>query len=89
MRKKLAIGLPFEGNDATRHGDKYEPVAIEKYENLKGVKVIDFSIIPPIDPSEDWLAASPDGITQDGVLIEVKCPFYRMPKDEVPKHYIP
>ena len=36
-----------------------------------------------------WLGASPDGITEDGLLIEIKCPLTRKIEPKVPKHYWP
>ena len=32
---------------------------------------------------------SPDGITESGKLLEIKCPMMREIKDEVPGHYLP
>lgn len=40
-------------------------------------------------PSIPWLAGSPDGITEDGILLEVKCPARRrIIPGEVPAHYM-
>ena len=36
-----------------------------------------------------WLGGSPDGITEDGLLIEIKCPLTRKIEPKVPKHYLP
>lgn len=36
----------------------------------------------------DKVSASPDGLTEDGELVEIKCPVWRMPDPTcVPKHY--
>jgi hypothetical protein len=37
--------------------------------------VLEFGLIT--HPEYPWLGASPDGITEDGVMIEIKCPFRR------------
>jgi putative phage-type endonuclease len=88
LKKKVGHEAPFTGNAATAHGNKYEDEAILKYEKLTGEKVIEFGLLESINPNQDHLAGSPDGITASGRLIEVKCPFRRKPNGEVPKHYV-
>lgn len=34
-------------------------------------------------PVYNWLGGSPDGITESGKLLEIKCPMMRAIKDEV------
>jgi len=42
-----------------------------------------------IHPEHSWLGGSPDGITTDGILLEVKCPMRRkIVMGEVPHHYL-
>ena len=51
------------------------------------VEVLSFGLI--IHPNHPWLGGSPDGITTDGVLLEVKCPLRRkIIHGEVPHHYL-
>ena len=58
---------------AIMHGKKYEPVAVEKFECMSGVKTNECGLF--VSPDHPQLAASPDRIIgQDGVL-EVKCPY--------------
>ena len=77
---------PFIGNDATRWGTHYEDIAIEKYSALRGKEVLSFGLI--IHPEHSWLGGSPDGITTDGILLEVKCPLRRkIVHGEIPDHY--
>lgn len=84
---KCGEGKPFTGNDATRWGNLYEDVAIEKYSQLRNKKVYSFGLL--IHPEYKWLGGSPDGITSDGILLEVKCPMTRkIIPGEVPHHYI-
>lgn len=73
--KKCNVGIPFTGNKYTQHGVKYEPVATYFYEMLKNAKIIEFGLIP--HPELLFLGASPDGITLDGIMLEIKCPFTR------------
>lgn len=71
MRGKLGLEeTPFTGNEATRHGEKYEDEAVQKYEKDTGTRVRLFGLLP--HPTLPYLAGSPDGITEDGILIEVK-----------------
>lgn len=57
-------------NEAMAYGILMEEVAKEKYEMEQMVKVKPAGIY--IDDTE-WLAASPDGFVEDG-LLEIKCP---------------
>ena len=77
----------FHGNAATKHGEKYEDEARELYENMYDEKVHELGIIP--HPSIDFLAGSPDGVTESGRLIEIKCPLARKIDSSVPEHYMP
>ena len=48
--------------------------------------IFDFGLC--VHPEIGWLAGSPDGITEDGILLEVKCPATRtIVSGEVPLHY--
>ena len=78
----------FTGNVATRHGERYEDEAVAKYKELRRVDVLHFGMLPFYE-QEDWLGGSPDGVSVDGCLIEVKCPWKRKPNGTVPGHYIP
>lgn len=85
--KKCGIAVPFVGNEATRHGQKYEDEAIEHYCKLYNKRNYSFGLIP--HPTISWLGGSPDDITHDGIVIEVKCPLRRKIKmGEIPAHYI-
>jgi hypothetical protein len=79
---------------ATQHGKDNEDLAIDKFERMYGTHVLQFSLIP--HDTKDWLAVSPDGITPDGVMVEVKCPYSRAIKPAeayapfgCPKYYYP
>jgi len=103
--KKCNFSAPFVGNIATRHGEKYEDEAIEKYCKVMGMVNVEFGLISYKDvPREDhrseldFLAGSPDGIAlelnyteeSEPIMIEVKCPFRRKPiQGKCPKHYMP
>lgn len=85
--KCAANPKPFVGNSATKWGTYYEDTAIEKYSQIKGKEVLSFGLL--IHPEYPWLGGSPDGITTDGILLEVKCPLKRkIVMGEVPHHYL-
>jgi putative phage-type endonuclease len=85
-------GLPDEQTpfDASipplKWGVMFEPVANEVYRALNGgVVVHEFGLLRhPVLP---FIGASPDGITEDGVMLEIKCPWRRKINGEVPLQY--
>ena len=84
---KCGIKRPFLSNDATRHGQKYEDEAIAHYCERYNKKNISFGLLP--HPTIPFLAGSPDDITYDGIVIEVKCPLRRkIVMGEIPHHYL-
>lgn len=58
-------------NIATRHGTAHEDGAIVDFQMETGIGVKPVGFLP----YEDWLGASPDGLTDDGGVLEVKVPF--------------
>ena len=77
----------FKGNAATEHGNKYEDVARDIYCEKYGEVSHEIGLHP--HPVHSWLGGSPDGITESGKLIEIKCPLMRKITSEVPAHYMP
>lgn len=55
------------------HGNKYERVAIEWYEKKYKVKVKKCGLFVHTD--FPYLGASPDGLLNEDIIIEVKCPY--------------
>jgi putative phage-type endonuclease len=84
--KKCDRGVPFTGNVYTQWGQKYEPVANRIYELRQGVKVHEFGVLR--HPKYYFLGASPDGITPDGIMLEIKCPPLRVIDGKVPVGYM-
>jgi putative phage-type endonuclease len=78
MRVKCGVESSGEGSVYTEWGVTYEPVVKELYQHFNGVVVHEFGMIP--HPKFDWLGASPDGVTSSGRMIEIKCPYSRVPK---------
>lgn len=61
----------FVSNIATRHGTAHEDGAIVDFQMETGIGVTPVGFLP----YEDWLGASPDGLTDDGGVLEAKVPF--------------
>lgn len=66
-------------------GTMYEPVATAFYEHVTRKKVHEFGLLK--HPALDWFGCSPDGITEDGIMLEIKCPYRRKITGEVPQQY--
>lgn len=66
-------GAPSEflGNPATDYGKQHERAAMLCFMRTTGLDVQDVGFIP----YEDWSGASPDGLTSDGGVLELKVPF--------------
>jgi len=62
----------FKGCAATRHGQKFEHVARQYFEQETGMKCKLSGVV--ISKDEPFLAASPDGIINDKTILEIKCP---------------
>lgn len=67
------------------HGNMFEPVANDVYSKMYNVKIHEFGLLK--HPTVSFLAASPDGITEDGRMIEIKCPLKRKIGGDVPRQY--
>lgn len=57
------------------HGIKYEEIANMCYNKFYNTKINEFGSIK--DKNISCIAASPDGITDEGVMVEIKCPLTR------------
>jgi len=75
----------FRDSVFTLFGKKYEAIATRLYRRKYNTDVIEFGLLP--HPRLKWLGASPDGITPDGVMLEIKCPYSRKINGRVPIHY--
>ncbi len=85
LLKKCCDDTPFFTNAAMKWGIKYEAVAIQIYEHRNKTHVIEFGCIR--HPTIHHLGASPDGITADGVMVEIKCPSSRVIDGIIPDGY--
>lgn len=82
---KCGLGEPFTGNEYTRWGQKYEPIACTIYSQMHQVDVLEFGLL--VHEEHSFLGASPDGITTSGCMLEIKCPPIRPVHTHPPLHY--
>lgn len=71
IRASLGAEEEFKGNIATEYGKANEANAIMDFEMDAMVKVKPSKFIT----KEDWAGCSPDGRAEDGLGVEIKCPF--------------
>jgi len=73
---KLAASLvnpkPFTST-SVRHGTKYEPVAVNKYELISGKKTTACGLF--VCEQLPFLGSSPDRVVDEHTLLEIKCPY--------------
>lgn len=88
VRDALGLEREFQGNEATRHGEKHEPYARAWYEANHKVSVDETGFI--VHPDYSFVGVSPDGLVGFDGAIEIKCPFYtRVPYSVYDKpHYL-
>lgn len=75
----------FKDTIYTLWGKKYEEVANRLYKKLYNTDVHEFGLVE--HGRLEWLAASPDGITPNGVMLEIKCPKARKIVEAAPPLY--
>jgi len=85
--KKKVLRTKWAGNAATEHGTKLEPMVRDMYDQKTGRKSHEIGLVQ--HRQYPWLGASPDGVTEDGLLIEIKCPLTRKIEPKIPKYYFP
>ena len=85
LKTKITGIMNYSPNKYTIHGTKYEPIATTAYEIRNKTSVIEFGCLP--HPVYTTLGASPDGITPDGIMLEIKCPYSREIKGYPPIYY--
>jgi putative phage-type endonuclease len=64
-------------NAAMEHGIETEPIARQEYIDICGVNVREVGFITPDEDTKyaEWVGISPDGLTEDEGMIEIKCPY--------------
>jgi len=88
LAKRKLKGTSYNSGSvpALKWGTMFEAMAIRNYSHLKQKKIHEFGLI--INDEISDFGASPDGITEDGIMIEIKCPFSRKIVDgTIPEKY--
>lgn len=75
----------FFGSTATRHGEKYEAEALQKFAELYEVKPILLNIVE--HATDPRFIFSPDAILPSGTICEIKCPYSRKIDGKISKQY--
>lgn len=82
IKKKLKnISFNSYAIPALRWGCMFESVASDIYGYLNSTNINEFGLL--INDKINGFGASPDGITDEGIMIEIKCPYSREIKDTV------
>jgi putative phage-type endonuclease len=79
VREHHGAEREFTGNAATEYGSYHEDGATIEYQMETGNTVEKCGFF--VHPSHDWLGASPDGLIDDDIILEVKCPFGQREKN--------
>lgn len=81
------LAPPFPTNNpALQWGVMFEPMASRCYaQRHNDIAIHEFGLIP--HPSLECFGASPDGITDLGVMLEFKCPLRRKIDGHIPEQY--
>ena len=66
-------------------GVKYEDVATSIYSKRNNVQVFEFGLIKHTEL--DYIGASPDGISDLGIMLEIKCPYSRKISGKIMEQY--
>lgn len=74
-----------KNNPFFKWGNMFEDIAVKIYGVMQGVNVHNFGLIS--HPVNKWFGASPDGISNTGIMLEIKCPFRRKLDGTVPRQY--
>lgn len=75
----------FVYNEYVLWGNMFEDVALSIYKSLYNVDIYEFGLIK--DDNTDFFGASPDGISSNGIMIEIKCPKKREITGDIPLQY--
>jgi putative phage-type endonuclease len=90
LRRKFGLDK-FEGNEATRHGERYEKEALLTYEAVTGNKLMEEALgfVRGVPERKDlnFVGCTPDAVLKyRPVLVEIKCPFFNNLFDTKEKH---
>jgi|TARA_B110000908_G_C10259787_1_gene458337 putative phage-type endonuclease len=85
LLKKSGHKEKWVQNAACQHGTKYEPIVQLLYQIKNNTTLYEFGSI--VHSKYPMISASPDGITETGVMVEIKVPYKRIIKGIPPVYY--
>lgn len=87
LKKKAFPDLmPFVSSPIMKWGTMFEEIANRSYRQRNGdIIVHEFGLVP--HPTVEHFGASPDGITELGIMLELKCPYKRRMDGTIPEQY--
>jgi len=81
-------------NEAMQHGIDTEPIAARYYEELYECELEEVGFVTPDEDNKyhEWVGVSPDRLTPDWGLVEIKCPLasthlYYLSSKKLPSQY--
>ena len=79
--------INYNGIPALKWGTMFEPMATRCYsQKMNNIEIHDFGLV--CDTENEHFGASPDGINELGIMLEIKCPYSRKIEDGViPEKY--
>ena len=86
LREKIDPScINFVSNDTMLHGTRLEDAICQMYQHLENTKVIEYGCLS--HDTIGHLGASPDGIDEKGIMLEIKCPTSRKITGVPPLYY--
>ena len=78
-------------NAQMEHGIETEPDARKEYESYFSCEVKQVGFITPDEDNKyhNWIGISPDGVTEDNGMIEIKCPMMRTHLEYIEANKLP
>lgn len=85
-KKAFPDMYPFKTMPALKWGTMFEEMGMRCYQQkVNPITIHEFGLIPHKEIY--CFGASPDGITETGIMVEMKCPFVRKCDDQIPEQY--
>lgn len=86
IKKSGWVEEAFNANSPPlKWGVMFEPIASLIYAQRNSVGLHEFGLLK--HPTLSYFGASPDGINDDGIMVEIKCPYRRKVTGQVPLQY--
>ena len=80
-KEKVGEIEPFQGNESTRRGRRYEPLIAEDWQEVTGRTLRLYPCPMFLHPEYKGIAATPDGEVDDDEGLEIKSTTFRMKKN--------